>query len=187
MHFATDILRRHKDLSDPSKEDLADGMERKKEKSRKRAKAVRESAIFTQRKHQRSLTPGVKIVGSRLLDGESQGTDKTETNDELQHAVTEYLLSKGGFQIAEENLVDTISKKRDTEDVMDIQIARIMGFHEKWGLDRRFLSKSIYAHRFENGAVFEHSLISYGGYVSRTYYVVEGNEFRAFAQRNFRK
>lgn len=187
LHFATDILRRHKDLSDPSKEDLADGMERKKEKSRKRAKAVRESAIFTQRKHQRSLTPGVKIVGSRLLDGAPQGTDKSGTNDELQHAVIEYLLSKGGFQITEENLVDTISKKRDTEDVMDIQIARIDGFHEKWGLDRKFLHKSLYAHRFSDGVVIEHSLISYGGYVSRTYYVVEGNNFRAFAQHNFRK
>jgi hypothetical protein len=132
------------------------------------------------------LTPGVKIVGSRLLDGAPQGTDKSGTNDELQHTVTEYLLNKGGFQITEENLVDAISKKRDTEDVMDIQIARIDGFHEKWGLDRKFLHKSLYAHRFSDGVVIEHSLISYGRYVSRTYYVVEGNEFRAFAQRNFR-
>lgn len=101
--------------------------------------------------------------------------------------MTEYLLGKGGFEITEEQLVNSISKKRDSEDVMEIQIARIIGFHEKWGLDRKFISKSIYAHRFENGSVLEQSLISYGGYVSRTYYVVEGNEFRAFAQRNFRK
>ena len=101
--------------------------------------------------------------------------------------MTDYLLRRGGFEIANEPLVNSISKKRDSEDVMEIQIARIMGFHEKWGFDRRFISKSIYAHRFENGSVFEQSLISYGGYVSRTYYVVEGNDFRAFAQWNFRK
>ena len=107
--------------------------------------------------------------------------------DNLTRAITEYLLEKGGFEITEEQLVDTISKKRDSKDVMEVQIARIKGFQEKWGLDRRFLSKSIYAHRFEDGAIFEQSLISYGGFVSRTYYVVEGNEFRAFAQHNFRK
>ena len=101
--------------------------------------------------------------------------------------MTEYLLNKGGFQITEEQIVDTISKKRDSKDVMDVRIARVMGFHERWGLDRRFISKSIYAHRFENGTIIEHSLTSYGGYASRTYYVVEGNEFRAFAQQNFRK
>jgi hypothetical protein len=101
--------------------------------------------------------------------------------------VIEYLQRKGGFEITEDQLVDTLSKKRDSEDVMEVQIARIRGLHEKWGLDRRFLSRSVIAHRFENGTVFEHTLISYGGYVSRTYYVVEGNEFRAFAQRNFRQ
>ena len=126
-------------------------------------------------------------MGSRLLEGGPEERDRADSENELKQAVTEYLLNRSGFQVTEEMLVDTISKKRDTEDVMNIQIARIVGFHEKWGLDRRFIRKSIFAHRFENGAIFEHSLISYGGYVSRTYYVVEGNEFRAFAQRNFRK
>jgi hypothetical protein len=174
-------------LSDHKKEELSEGLERKKEQSRKRAKAVRESAIFTKRKRERSLTPGVKIVGSKFLEREAEQRDTTYSENELKLAVIDYLLKKGGFQVTEEMLVDKISKTRDSEDVMEIQIARISGFHERWGLDRKFISKSIYAHRFENGAIFEHSLISYGGYVSRTYYVVEGNEFRAFAQRNFRK
>jgi hypothetical protein len=160
-------------------------LERKKEQARIRAKAVRDSAIFARKKRERSLTPGVKIVGSRLFDDDSR--ESTESKSRLKLEVTDYLLRKGGFEITEERLVDTVSKKRDSEDVMDIQIARIDGFHEKWGLDRKFLHKSLYAHRFSDGTVIEHSLISYGGYVSRTYYVVEGNNFRAFAQRNFRK
>jgi len=183
----TDTLRRICDLSGRKEEELAEGLERKKEQARKRAKAVRESAIFTRRKRGRSLTPGVKIVGSSILERGQEETDATYSENELKLAVTEYLLKKGGFQVTEVMLVDKISKKRDSEDIMEIQIARIMGFHEKWGLDRRFISKSIYAHRVEDGAIFEQSLLSYGGYVSRTYYVVDGNEFRAFAQRNFRK
>jgi len=131
------------------------------------------------------LTPGVKIVGSRLFADDSE--EPVENESEFKQDVTDYLLRKGGFKITEERSVDMISKKRESEDVMDIQIARIDGFHEKWGLDRKFLHKSLYAHRFSNGTIIEHSLISYGGYVSRTYYVVEGNEFRAFAQWNFRK
>ena len=161
------------------------GLERKKEQARKRAKAVRDSAIFTRKKREPSLTPGVKIVGSRVFEREPEAPARKESD--LRLIVTEYLLSKGGFEITEERLVDTISKKCDSEDVMDIQIARIDGLHEKWGLDRRFLHKSVFAHRFTNGTVIENSLISYGGYVSRTYYVVEGNNFRAFAQRNFRR
>jgi hypothetical protein len=133
------------------------------------------------------LTPGVKIVGNKFLESPEEQTETNDSENELKLDVTDYLLKKGGFQVTEKMLVDKISKKRDSQDVMDIQIARIRGFHEHWGLDRKFISKSIYAHRFENGVVIENSLISYGGYVSRTYYVVEGNEFRAFAQRNFRK
>ena len=178
------IARRCYDLSEREGKELQDGLERKKEQARKRAKAVRDSALFTQRKRKRALTPGVKIVGSRLFD---EASDEQDQNDEFRQAVIEYLLGKGGFPISEERLVDIISKTRDSEDVMDIQIARIDGFHDKWGLDRKFLHKSLYAHRFKNGTVIEHSLISYGGYVSRTYYIVEGNNFRAFAQRNFRK
>ena len=131
------------------------------------------------------MTPGVKVVGSKLFGSKSEKFPNDEFD--LTQDVTEYLLSKGGFEITEERLVDSISKKRDSEDVMDVQIARIDGFHEKWGLDRKFLHKSLFAHRFSDGTVIEHSLISYGGYVSRTYYVVEGNNFRAFAQHNFRK
>ncbi len=163
-----------------------DGLERKKEQARKRAKAVHESAIIAQRRGERTLTPGVKIIGSSFLERD-EGINRSDTEHSLFQEVTEYLLRKGGFEITEEQLVDIISKKRDSEDVMEVQIARINGLHEKWGLDRKFLSKSIFAHRFENGSIFEHSLISYGGYVSRMYYVVEGNEFRAFAQWNFRK
>jgi len=187
LGFCINHIQEVRYLSDPKKEDLADGLERKKEQARKRAKDVRDGALFARRKRERTLTPGVKIVGSRLLDGGSEDTERSNLENKLKHEVTDYLLRRGGFEVTEEMLVDTRSNKRDTEDVMDIQIARIIGFHEKWGLDRRFLSKSIFAHRFENGVIFEHSLISYGGYVSRTYYVVEGNEFRAFAQRNFRK
>ena len=131
------------------------------------------------------MTPGVKIVGSKFLDNKSKTPSEVESD--LKHAVIEYLLRKGGFEITEERLTDTISKKRDTEDVMEVQIARVDGFDEKWGLARKFLHKSLYAHRFSDGTIIEHSLISYGGYVSRTYYVVEGNSFRAFAQHNFRK
>ena len=117
----------------------------------------------------------------------AQEPDRSDRVDEVQQIVTEYVLGKGGFKITEDLSVGKLSKKRDSPDVMEVQIARITGLHEKWGLDRTFLSRSIFAHRFEDGVVFEHSLQSYGGYVSRTYYVVEGNEFRAFAQRNFRK
>ena len=185
--FLSDTHRRICDLSGRKEEELAEGLERKREQARKRAKAVRESAIFTKRKRERSLTPGVKIVGSTILERGQEEIDTTYSENGLQQEVTEYLLKKGGFQVTEEMFVDKISKKRDSKDIMEIQIARIKGFHEKWGLDRRFISKSIYAHRFENGAIFEQSLLSYGGYVSRTYYVVDGNNFRAFAQRNFRK
>ena len=57
-----------------------------------------------------------------------------------------YILEKGGLLITEENKVDELSKKRDSEDVMNVRIARIAGFHERWGLDRKFFSSSILAH-----------------------------------------
>ncbi len=174
------------ELSDRNDKELKDGLERKKDKARKRAKAVHESAIIARRRREHTLTPGVKIIGSGLFDKEEE-VDVPESGDELKEMVISYLLKKGGFPITEDHLLESISGKRENEDVMEVQIARIVGLHEQWGLDRRFLSKSVYAHRFEDGAVFEHSLVSYGGFVSRTYYVVIGNEFRAFAQRNFRK
>lgn len=104
-----------------------------------------------------------------------------------KQVVLSYVLNHGGFEVSDEHLVERISKKRDNEDVMEVRIARVIGLHEKWGLDRRFISRSIYAHRFENGAIIEHSLLSYRGFESRTYYVVEGRKFRTFAQWNFRK
>lgn len=173
------------ELPDSKKDEYNMGLERKKEQARKRAKAVRDSAIFTRKGGGRSLTPGVKIVGSRVFDGDSEKPVGVESD--LKQAVTEYLLRKGGFEITQERLIETISKKRDSEDVMEVQIARIDGFDEKWGLARKFLHKSLFAHRFSDGIIIEHSLISYGGFVSRTYYVVEGNNFHAFAQQNFRK
>lgn len=172
----------------PSREDeqRTTGFERKKEQARKRAKAVRESAIIARRRKERSLTPGVKVIGSTILE-KGEGNVESDIRDELRQTVLAYLLKRGGFQITEERQIDKISKKPDSKDVMETQIAKIMGLHEQWGLDRKFISKSIFAHRFENGTIFEHSLVSYGGYVSRTYYVVEGNEFIAIAQHNFRK
>jgi hypothetical protein len=126
------------------------------------------------------------VIGSSILR-EDELSDKSDAMSRLKEEVTEYLLKKEGFLVTEGVSVDKLSKRSDSADVMEVQIARVTGLHEKWGLERTFLSRSIFAHRFEDGAVFEHSLISYGGYVSRTYYVVGGNEFRAFAQRNFRK
>jgi len=105
----------------------------------------------------------------------------------LQQEVTDYLLRRGGFEITEEILVDTLSKKRDGDDIMEVRIACVVGFHNRWGLDRKFTRESAHAHRFEDGVIFERSLTSYGGYQSRTYYVVEGSRFRSFAQHNFRK
>ncbi len=147
---------------------------------------MRESAIIARRRKERSLTPGVRVIGSGILDRD-EGTIRSDRRDELVQTVLSYLLKRGGFQITDEQRIDKISKKPDSKDVMEVQIAQINGLHEQWGLNRKFISKSIFAHRFENGTIFEHSLISYGGYVSRTYYIVEGNEFLAIAQHNFRK
>lgn len=180
------IIRRLLDLSSRNEEEIKDGLERKKERARKRAKSVRESAIIARRKRERTLTPGVMVIGSSIFDRDEK-TAGSDRKDELRQIMLEYLLKRGGFQITEERRIDKISKKPDSKDVMEVQIARIVGLHELWGLDRKFIAKSIFAHRFENGTIFEHSLISYGGYVSRTYYVVEGNEFLAIVQHNFRK
>ncbi|MFW9964866.1 MAG: hypothetical protein ACFFCX_14955 [Candidatus Sifarchaeia archaeon] len=174
------------ELSDRNDKELKDGLERKKDRARQRTKAVRESAIIARRRREHTLTPGVKIIGSSLFDKDKE-VDVPKSYDELKEIVISYLLKKGGFPITEDHRLESITGNRDSEDVMEVQIARIVGLHEQWGLDRKFISKSIFAHRFENGTVFEHSLVSYGGFVSRTYYVVIGNEFCAFAQRNFRK
>ena len=162
-------------------------MEHKKEQARQRAKKVRGSAIIAKRRGERSLSPGVRVIGSRLLEGDKEGSPEEAMIYQLQQEVTDYLLKRGGFEIAEDVLLDTLSNKRDSDDIMDVRIARVVGFHDRWGLDRRFTRESAHAHRFEDGTIFEYSLTSYGGYASRTYYVVEGSQFRAFAQHNFRK
>jgi hypothetical protein len=162
-------------------------MERKKEQARKRGKRVRESGIIARRRGERSLSPGVKVLGSSLLNGDVEDAAKEVPEYRLQTEVTDYILNRGGFEVSDENLVDTLSKKRDSEAVMDVRIAQVVGFHDRWGLDRKFTRESAHAHRFEDGVIFEYSLKSYGGYESRTYFVVEESHFRAFAQHNFRK
>jgi hypothetical protein len=176
--------RRLLELTDPERDVHETGLERKKEAARKRAKSVRESAIFAKRKRERTLTPGVKIIGSRLFEDDAESST-SEVN--LEEDVKSYILERGGFVVTGENKVDTLTLKRDSEDVMNVRLSRIVGFHDRWGLDRKFFSSSIHAHRFEDGAIIEYSLQSYGGYISRTYYVVDGNEFRAFVQHNYRK
>ncbi|MHA2302642.1 MAG: hypothetical protein ACXACD_16980 [Candidatus Thorarchaeota archaeon] len=179
--------RRHIGLPNQESEDKQNGLERKREQARQRAKRVRESAIIAKRRGEKSLSPGIRVVGSRLLDGNKGSSAEKPTMIQLQLEVTDYLMGRGGFEITEEVLVDILSKKRDNDDIMDVRIARVVGFHDRWGLDRKFTRESAHAHRFEDGTIFEHSLTSYGGYASRTYYVVEGSQFRAFAQHNFRK
>jgi hypothetical protein len=162
-------------------------LERKKEQARQRAKRVRESGIIARRRGESSLSPGVKVVGSRLLDADDEKTANADSQSKLLQDVTSYLLKRGGFLVTEEVHVDTLSKKRDSNDVMDVRIAGLVGFHDRWGLDRKFTRESTHAHRFEDGTIFEYSLTSYGGYQSRTYYVVDEYHFRAFAQHNFRR
>ncbi|MHA1951359.1 MAG: hypothetical protein ACW987_16010 [Candidatus Thorarchaeota archaeon] len=97
---------------------------------------------------------------------------------------------KGGIEISDQTTVPTIYNSDDSDEVSEVIIARILGPHEKWGLERNFFfrgRRSIHAHRLQDGTVIEVGLQSYSGFVSRTYYIVDGNEFRAFVQYNFRK
>lgn len=138
----------------------------------------------------RQQTPGVKIIGSPLFDSPSEDTTKSVVDDSMESIVTSYILRKGGIVISEATTIPTIYNKADSKDVSEVIIARILGPHEKWGLDRKFFFRnrqSIHAHRLQDGTVIEVGLHSYTGFVSRTYYVVDGTEFRAFAQDNFRK
>ncbi|MFW9793323.1 MAG: hypothetical protein ACFFEE_03385 [Candidatus Thorarchaeota archaeon] len=164
-------------------------IERKKEAARKRAMSVRNNAQWARRHGtSRQLTPGVKIIGSPLFDGPKEKT--TTTDEDLEGLVTSYVLGKGGIKITDQTTVPTIYNKSDSDDVSEVIVARILGPDEKWGLERNFFFRgrqSIHAHRLPNGTVIEVGLQSYSGYVSRTYYIVDGNEFRAFAQYNFRK
>ena len=166
-------------------------MERKKEAARKKAKSVRDNARWARRHGtSRQQTPGVKIIGSALFDGPQKESRESNGEKSLESMVTSYILSKGGIEITDPNTTPTIYNKTDSTDVSEVIIARILGPHEKWGLERKFYFRgrqSIHAHRLKDGTVVEVGLQSYSGYVSRTYYIVDRNVFRAFVQYNFRK
>ena len=164
--------------------------ERKKEESRRRAKSVRDNAVWARKTGaSRQITPGVKVIGAPLFAEPSK--EKKESHEEsLESIVLAYILRKKGIAITEPTTIPTIYRKVEDAEVADVTIARILGPDEKWGLARNFFNKNrqaIHAHRLPDGTVVEVGLQSYSGYVSRTYYVVDGNEFRAFAQDNFRK
>ena len=164
--------------------------EKKKEESRRRMKSVRDNARWARKTGtSRQMTPGVKVIGASLFRDEHEES-KTEPEESLESIVLDYVLRKKGIAISDQTTTPTIYRKVKDVEVADVMIAQIHGLDEKWGLDRKFFYKSrpsFHAHRFPNGAVIEVGLQSYSGYVSRTYYVVDGNEFRAFAQDNFRK
>jgi len=151
---------------------------------------VRDNARWARRKGtSRQQTPGVKIVGSPLFDDPPEES-KSRIDESLESMVTSYILRKGGIAITEQTTIPTIYNKVDSQDVSEVIIARISGPDEKWGLERKFFfrgRKSIHAHRLQNGTVVEVGLQSYSGFVSRTYYIVDGTEFRTFAQDNYRK
>jgi len=163
--------------------------ERKKEEARRRAKSVHDNARWARKTGTtRQRTPGVKIIGRPQFAG-PKGSKKT-AGESLESIVLSYILRKNGIAITEPTTIPTIYRKVDTTDVSEVMLARILGPDEKYGLERKFFFKSrqsIHAHRLPDGTVIEVGFQSYSGFVSRTYYVVDGNEFRAFAQDNFRK
>ncbi|MGY5872800.1 MAG: hypothetical protein RTV72_11180 [Candidatus Thorarchaeota archaeon] len=164
--------------------------EKKKEESRKRAKSVADNARWARKTGtSRQMTPGVKVIGAPLFRDEPEDSKKA-TDESLESIVLTYILRKKGISITEPTTIPTIYRKVKDVEVAEVMIAQIHGPDEKWGLDRKFFFKSrqsFHAHRFPDGTVIEVGLQSYSGYVSRTYYVVDGTEFRAFAQDNFRK
>ena len=163
--------------------------ERKKEAARRRAKSVSDNARWARKTGTtRQRTPGVKIVGAPIFAGPEDS--KKTAGESLESMVLSYILRKNGIEITEQTTIPTIYRKVDTTDVSEVIIARILGPDEQYGLERKFFfksRKSLHAHRFPDGTVIEVGLQSYSGFVSRTYYVVDGNEFRAFVQDNFRK
>ena len=163
--------------------------ERKKEAARRRAKSVSDNARWARKTGTtRQRTPGVKIVGAPIFAGPEDS--KKTAGETLEFMVLSYILRKKGIEITEQTTIPTIYRKVDTTDVSEVIIARILGPDEQYGLERKFFfksRKSLHAHRFPDGTVIEVGLQSYSGFVSRTYYVVDGNEFRAFVQDNFRK
>ncbi len=164
--------------------------EKKKEESRRRAKSVADNARWARKTGtSRQRTPGVKVIGASLFRDEPISSKK-ESEESMESMVLTYILRKNGIEITEKTTLPTIYRKVKDVDVADVMIARIQGPDEQYGLDRKFFFKSrqsFHAHRFPDGTVIEVGLQSYSGYVSRTYYVVDGTEFRAFAQDNFRK
>jgi len=164
--------------------------EKKKEESRRRAKIVADNARWARKTGtSRQMTPGVKVVGAPLFRDPPEESKK-KSYELLEDLVLAYILRKKGIAITDQTTIPTIYRKVEDVEVADVMIARILGLDEKYGLERKFFFRSrqaIHAHRFPDGTVIEVGLQSYSGYVSRTYYVVEGTEFRAFAQDNFRK
>ncbi|MGY5853802.1 MAG: hypothetical protein RTU92_09570 [Candidatus Thorarchaeota archaeon] len=162
------------------------GLEKKKEQSRARAKTLKDNVTIAKRRREGpSQTPGVKVVGYEFT------STRRESEDSPESEVTAYILRRGGFLVrGEEAAVAEISRKADRSEVAEVYIARIKGLDEKWGLSRKFYQrhgKTVFAHRFEDGTILEYSVESYKGYVSRTYYIVRGQEFHPFAQHNYKK
>jgi hypothetical protein len=164
--------------------------EKKREEARLRTKAIRDNAIWAKKTGTtRQVTPGVKIRGNPLFKDSSE-SQKPKSDNSTESIVTRYIQGKGGIVISEQITLPVIYRKVDDADVAEVTIARILGTDEKWGLERKFFSRSrqsIHAYRLPDRTVIEVGLQSYSGYVSRTYYVVDNTEFRAFAQYNFRK
>jgi hypothetical protein len=164
-----------------------EGPERKRETSRERAKLVKDNADWRKRTGSAAQTPGVAIRGYEFQDDSSTESPKRTS---LEEEVVAYVLRRGGFRTNPEDTVDTLSRMRDSTDVADVFIARILGPDEQYGLKRKFYlrkGRPIHAHTLEDGAVVEYGVESYTGFISRTYYVVRGDVFVPLAQHNFRK
>lgn len=172
-----------------TRSDDSKGRERRREDSRTRAKRVKDNADWSRRKGAATQTPGLAVKGYEFRDTAPSPEAEIES-EKLEAEVVSYILRRGGFATKEEDTIPTLTRKRDSEDIAEIFIARIMGPDEKYGLDRRFFQKrgrAINAHSLEDGTIIEYGVESYKGFVSRTYYVVRGSVFHPIAQHNFRK
>ena len=164
-----------------------EGPERKRETSRERAKRVKDSADWRRRTGSAARTPGLAIRGYEFQD---DGASETPEDSTLEEQVVAYILRRGGFRTNREDTLETLSRKRDSTDVADVFIARIVGMDEQYGLERKFYQRRgrpIHAHTLEDGTILEYGVESYSGYASRTYYIVRGSAFEPLAQHNFRK
>ena len=163
------------------------GRERKKETSRTRAKRVKDNADWRRRTGSAARTPGVAIRGYEFQDDSPR---QSSEDSSLAEEVAAYVLRRGGFRTNPEDTIPTLSRVRDSTDVADVFIARILGPDEQYGLQRKFYSRKgrpIHAHTLEDGTILEYGLENYTGFTSRTYYVVRGDVFVPLAQHNFRK